>query len=165
MWRLMAHLKNERHVQKDLDQLRRWSAVRDRPERLRNAARHLSGQEKRSGCCQLKCRAVPSATNQRAREAHCRVRGPVGRLEGARSEHGETTKAHPATCDIDARRLTITANPLCCAPHDSHFPSTVRIRACTPSLRGTPSRSPASPYIWYPCLKGSPGLRCGQRCS
>ena len=54
----MAHLKNERHVQQDLDPLRRWSAVGDRPERVRNAVCHLSGQEKRSGSCRLKCRAV-----------------------------------------------------------------------------------------------------------
>ena len=162
MWRLMTHLENERHVQGDLDQLRRWSAVRDRPERLRNAARHLSGQEKRSGCCRLRCRAVPSATNQRAREAHCRVRVPVRRLEGDRSGHRETEKAQPATRHVDAYRVTIVANPPCCAQHDSHFTSTDRIRNCPPA-----SEVPLTGLLQVRASgilvsKESPRLRCGQ---
>ena len=69
---------------------------------MRNPACPLSEQEKRSGCCQLKCRPVPSATNQRAREAHCGVRGPVGHLESNRSRHGKTEKVQLATRDVDA---------------------------------------------------------------
>ena len=34
----MAHLKNKRDVQKDLEHFRRWSAVGNRPERVRNAS-------------------------------------------------------------------------------------------------------------------------------
>ena len=98
----MAHLKNGRHVQKDLDQLRRWSAVGDRPERVRSASRHLSVEEKRSGCCRLTCRAVSPETNQRAREAHCGSRVPVERLEGDRSGHGKTENVQPVTRDVDA---------------------------------------------------------------
>ena len=105
----MAHLENERHVQKDLDQLRRWSAMGDRPERVRNASCHLSGQQKRSGCCRLKCCAVASTTSTRARQAYCGARVPVGCLEGDRSGRGETEKVQPATRDGDAHRVTIVA--------------------------------------------------------
>jgi hypothetical protein len=98
----MAHLKNERHVQQDLDPLRRWSAVGDRPERVRNAVCHLSGLEKRSGPCRLKCRADSPTTSTRARQAHCGARVPVGCLEGDRSGHGPTDKVQPVTRDVDA---------------------------------------------------------------
>ena len=116
IWLLVTHLDNERHVQKDLDQLRRWSAVGDRPERVRNASCHLSGQQKRSGCCRLKCCAVAPTTSTGARQAYCGARVPVGCLEGDRSGRGETEKVQPATRDGDTYRVTIVANSHCPAP-------------------------------------------------
>ena len=118
----MAHLKNERDVQKNLERRRRCSAVGDRPERVWNASCHFRGQEKRVGCCRLKwnscydlngqelrsscCRLnsapVSSTTSPRTRAAHCGARVPVGDVEGDRSGCGETEYAQPPTRDIDA---------------------------------------------------------------
>jgi len=119
----MAHLKNKRDVQKDLEHFRRWSAVGNRPERVRNASCPLRGQGKRFGCCRLEwnsfydlngqelrsscCRLnsapVSSTTSPRTRAAHCGARVPVGDIEGDRSGCGETMYVQPPTRDIDAR--------------------------------------------------------------
>ena len=118
----MAHLKNKRDVQKDLEHFRRWSAVGNRPKRVWNASCPLRGQEKRFGCCRLKwnscydlngqelrsscCRLksapVSSTTSPRTRAAHCGARVPVGDVEGDRSGCGETEYVQPPTRDIDA---------------------------------------------------------------
>jgi hypothetical protein len=65
----MAHLKNERGVQKDLEHLSRWSAVGNRPERVRNASCHLRGQEKRFGCCRLKWNSFYDLKGQELRSS------------------------------------------------------------------------------------------------
>jgi hypothetical protein len=74
------------------------------------AQRNPACHQKRSDCCQLKCGAVTSVTNQRVREAHCGVRVTVGRLEGDRSGHGATEKVQPATSHVDAGRVTELLN-------------------------------------------------------
>ena len=119
MWRLMAHVKNECHVETDLDQRRRWSAVGDRPEwvwdtpPLLLAPLCLGGEEQQSVCCGgLRCRAVSPTTCTRARQAHCGAQAPVGCFEDDRSGRGETEKAQPITSDVDAYRVTIVAIPL-----------------------------------------------------
>jgi hypothetical protein len=118
----MAHLKNKRDVQKDLERRRRCSAVGNRPERMRNAfcplrghekrfgcfrlkwnsCYDLNGQELRSSCCRLSSAPVSSMTSPRTRAAHCGARVPVGDVEGDRSGCGETEHAQPPTRDIDA---------------------------------------------------------------
>ena len=117
MWGQVAHLDHERDTEKGLDQPGRESVFGHCPGLVRNPARQLSRQEKQSNCRRRKRRAVPSTTNQRSREAHCGVRGPVGCLEGDRSGHGETKAARPATRHVDAHRVTIVTNLPYCAPH------------------------------------------------
>src|SRR5262247_1495960 len=85
MRRLVAHVADERDSEKGLDQPGRESVFGPCPGLMWNPACHLSRQEKRSGCGRVKCRAVPSATNQRAREAYCGARAPVGCAEDDRS--------------------------------------------------------------------------------
>jgi hypothetical protein len=117
MWRLMTHLKNERHVPTDLDQRRRWSAVGDRPEWVWDtppvilAPLCLGGEQQQSVCCGLRCRAVSPTTGTRARQAHCGARGAVGCFEDDRSGRGATEKVQPITREVDACRVTIVAIP------------------------------------------------------
>src|SRR5262249_35084582 len=102
MTRLLAHLDHEHDMEQGLDRPGREPVFGRDPGLVRNRARHLSRQEKRSYCCRVKCRAVPPTTNPGARETHCRVRGAVGCLEGDRSGHGETETVQPATGHVDA---------------------------------------------------------------
>ena len=116
MWGQVAHLDHERDTAKGLDQPGRESVCGRCLELVRNAAFRINRQEKRSNCRRLKPRAIASTTNQRSREAHCGVRGPVRCLEGDRSGHGETKAARPATRHVDAHRVTMLRTRLT-APH------------------------------------------------
>ena len=125
-WGQVAHLDHERDREKGLDQPGRGSVCGRCPGRVRNPARQLSRQEKRSNCRRLKRRAIPSTTNQRSREAHCGVRGSVGCPEADRSGHRETEAAQPPTRHVDPYRVTIVTNPPFCAPHRVNCTSTRR---------------------------------------
>ena len=125
-WGQVAHLDHEREREKGLDQPGRGFVFGRCRGLVRNAAVRLNRQKKRSNCCRLKRRAIASTANQRSREAHCGVRGPVRCLEADRSGHGETEAVQPATRHVDAYRVTIHTNPPYYAPHNLNCTSTRR---------------------------------------
>lgn len=125
-WGQVAHLDHEHDREKGMDQPGRESVCGRCPGRVRNSTFRLNRQKKRSNCRRRKRRAIPSTTNQRSREAHCGVRGPVGCIEAYRSGHGETEAVQPATRHIDASRVIIVINPPYCVPHDSNYTGTSR---------------------------------------
>jgi hypothetical protein len=139
-WGQVAHLDHERDREQGLDQPGRESVCGRCRGRVRNAAFRLNRQEKRSSHRRCKRRAIPSTTNQRSREAHCGVRGPVGCLETYRSGHRETEAAQPATRHVDPYRVTILANPPYCAPHNLNWTGTVDqdvVETLVPTVKGT----------------------------
>jgi hypothetical protein len=125
-WGQVAHLEHEHEREKGLDQPGRESVFGRCPGLVRNAAFRLNRQKKRSNCCRLKRGAIPSTTNQRSREAHRGVRGPVGCPKGDRSGPRETEAVRPATRHVDPYRVTIVTNPPFCAPHRVNCTSTRR---------------------------------------
>jgi hypothetical protein len=125
-WGQVAHLDHEREREQGLDQPGRGFVFGRCPGLVRNSAFRLNRQKKRSNCCRLKRRAIPSTANQRSREAHCGVRVPVGCPEADRSGPGETEAVQPATRHLDPHRVTIVTNPPFCAPHRVNCTSTSR---------------------------------------
>lgn len=136
----VAHLDHEHEREKGLDQPGRGFVFGRCPGLVRNAAFRLNRQKKRSNCCRLKRRAISSTTNQRSREAHRGVRGPVGCPKGDRSGLRETEAVRPATRHFDPYRVTIVTNPPFCAPHRVNCTSTRRSgrsRKTLPESEGT----------------------------